>query len=88
MSMSRVSRSPLVSKEIKGNTTKVYVNADGYTEAYENLCVAISCTIYINTAGANEALRSTGNAGLMISRQFCKLAALTITPKDQWKSRY
>jgi hypothetical protein len=46
------------------------VNANGYTEAYENLCVAISRTIYINTAGAIEALRGTGTAGLMIYKQF------------------
>jgi hypothetical protein len=30
-------RSPLIRKEIDVKTTKVYVNADGYTEAYENL---------------------------------------------------
>jgi hypothetical protein len=57
-------------KEIDRKTTKVYVNANGYTEAYENLCVAISRTIYINTAGAIEALRGTGTAGLMIYKQF------------------
>jgi hypothetical protein len=46
------------------------VNTNGYTEAYENLCVAISRTIYINTAGANEALPVTSTVGLMIFKQF------------------
>jgi len=79
---SMLSRSLLIRKEIDRRTTKVYVNVEGYTEAYDNLCVAMSRTIGINTAGAIEALRGTGTAGLMIFKQVCRLAALTIIPKD------
>jgi hypothetical protein len=38
---STLSRSPLIRKEIDGTTTKVYVIADGYTEAYEDLKISV-----------------------------------------------
>jgi hypothetical protein len=77
---STLSRSPLIRKEIDGKTTKVYVNADGYTEAYEDLCCH-KLHHWHHTSIAVEALCRTSATGLM--EEFCKLGALTIIPKNQ-----
>jgi hypothetical protein len=39
---SSLTRSPLIYKIVDGKTLKEYVNAEGFTEAYDNLCIALS----------------------------------------------
>jgi hypothetical protein len=55
--------------------SKEYVNAEGYAESYENLCVALSRTISATTANAIDALRGKEVTGCMNYVLFKKLAA-------------
>jgi hypothetical protein len=77
---SKLTRSPLIRKEIDGKMSKEYVNAEGYAESYENLCVALSRTISATTANAIDALRGKAVTGCMNYDLFKKLAALTVIP--------
>jgi hypothetical protein len=60
-----LTHSPLIRKEIDGKMSKVYVNAEGYTESYENLCAALGRTISASTTNAIDALRGSGITRLM-----------------------
>ncbi len=85
---STLTRSPLIRREVDGKMTKVYVNADGYNEAYQNLCAALNRTISANALNAINALCGSATTGLMTFDQFKKLAALTVIPKKDWEARY
>jgi hypothetical protein len=64
------------------------VNAEGYTESYKNLCVALSRTVSATTSKAIDALRGSSTSSLTTYDQFKKLAALTIIPEKNWPARY
>jgi hypothetical protein len=83
-----LTRSPLIYKIVDGKTLKEYVNAEVFTEAYDNLCIALSRTVTANTSNAVEALRGKSVTGCMKKEVFEKLAALTVIPKDKWDERY
>jgi hypothetical protein len=83
-----LTRSPLIHKVVDGKTMKEYVNAEGFTEAYDNLCIALSRTVTANTSNAVEVLRGKSVTGCMKREVFEKLAALTVIPRDKWDERY
>jgi hypothetical protein len=85
---SSLTRSPLIKKEVDGKTMKEYVNAEGFTEAYDNLCIALSRTVTANTSNAVEALRGKSVSRCMKREVFEKLAALTVIPREKWDERY
>jgi hypothetical protein len=85
---SSLARSPLIYKVVDGRTIKEYVNAEGFVESYDNLCIALSRTVTANTSNAVEALRGKSVTGCMRKEVFEKLAALTVIPKEKWGERY
>jgi hypothetical protein len=85
---SSLTRSPLIKKEVDGKTMKEYVNAEGFSESYDTLCIALSRTITATTTNAMEALRGKSISGCMKKETFEKLAALTVIPRDKWDERF
>jgi hypothetical protein len=85
---SSLARSPLIYKIVDGKTIREYVNAEGFVEAYDNLCIALSRTVTANTSNAVEALRGKSVTGCMRKEVFEKLAALTVIPREKWGECY
>jgi hypothetical protein len=79
--------SPLIRWEVDGKMTKVYVNAEGYNEAYQNLCAALNRTISAKALNAINVLRGSATTGLMTFDQFKKLAALDVIPEKDWEAQ-
>jgi hypothetical protein len=85
---STLTHSPLIRRKVDGKMTKVYVNAEGYNEAYQKLCAALNRTISANALNAINALSGSATSGLMMFDQFKKLAALTVIPEKDWEAQY
>ncbi len=69
--------------------TKVYTNADGYDDKFEELCAVFHKTISMKGDVAVDILKGSTIVGCMFPDPLSnKMALLTILPKSEYKNHY
>ena len=85
---STLTKRPLISKKEGSSLTRVYMNKEGFDDAWEAVCVGSRAHITVFNDNVKRALGVVSTKAMITDQEFAKIAALAGVKDDVSKSTY